>query len=188
LLLHADFTFIHSKFITPLPPNVDEFMCSLRMVFPLVLDVQQLMKEIGPLRKVTNIPTAISYLKDHFFAPIDMETLHQGLSLILRRKTQTHTCAHPHIETRPWFVSALTWIILLEILPCRKTRKSLREKERGGGVERERESTRGIFGWKRKEKKIILASELDFPPRFSDSFLIEDFVGLRVGRLILLLQ
>jgi hypothetical protein len=29
---------------------------------------------------------------------------------------------------------------------------------------------------------------LDFPPRFSDSFLIEDFVGLRVGRLILLLQ
>jgi hypothetical protein len=115
------------------------------MVFPLVLDVQQLMKEIGPLRKVTNIPTAISYLKDHFFAPIDMETLHQGLSLILRRKTQTHKCAHPHIETRPWFVSALTWIILLEILPCRKTRKSLREKEGGGGGERERESQLGAF-------------------------------------------
>lgn len=72
-----DFTFIHSKFLTPLPPNVDEFMCSLHLVFPHVLDVQQLMKEIGPLRKVTNIPTAISYLKDHFFAPIDVETLHQ---------------------------------------------------------------------------------------------------------------
>jgi len=161
LLLHADFTFIHSKFITPLPPNVDEFMCSLRMVFPLVLDVQQLMKEIGPLRKVTNIPTAISYLKDHFFAPIDMETLHQGLSLILRRKTQTHTCAHPHIETRPWFVSALTWIILLEILPCRKTRKSLREKEGGGGGERERESQLGAF-LVGKEKKRRYASSLFF--------------------------
>lgn len=72
-----DFTFIHSKFLAPLPPNIDEFMCSLRLVFPHVLDVQHLMKEIGPLRKVTDIPTAISYLKNHFFAPIDMEILHQ---------------------------------------------------------------------------------------------------------------
>lgn len=72
-----DFTFIHSNFVTPLPPNVDEFVSSLRLVFPCVLDVHQLMKEIGPLRKVTNIPTAISYLEDHFFAPIDMETSHQ---------------------------------------------------------------------------------------------------------------
>lgn len=37
------------------------------------------MKEIGPLRKVTNIPTAISYLKDHFFAPIDMEIPHEDI-------------------------------------------------------------------------------------------------------------
>lgn len=72
-----DFTFIHSKFLAPLPPNFDEFMCTLRLVFPHVLDIQQLMKEIGPLRKVTNIPTAISYLKDHFFAPINMEILHE---------------------------------------------------------------------------------------------------------------
>ncbi|GMY33775.1 poly(A)-specific ribonuclease PARN-like [Fagus crenata] len=74
-----DFTFIHSKFLAPLPPNFDEFMCTLRMVFPLVLDIRQLMKEIGPLRKVTNMPTAISYLKDHFFAPIDMEIPHEDI-------------------------------------------------------------------------------------------------------------
>ncbi|KAJ6319317.1 hypothetical protein OIU78_014856 [Salix suchowensis] len=68
-----DLTFIHSKFIAPLPPTVDEFMCSLRLAFPLVIDVNNLMKEISPMRKVTNIPVAISQLKNRFFTPIDME-------------------------------------------------------------------------------------------------------------------
>lgn len=68
-----DLTVIHSKFIAPLPPTVDEFMCSLRLAFPLVIDVNHLMKEISPLRKVTSIPVAISQLKNRFFTPIDME-------------------------------------------------------------------------------------------------------------------
>lgn len=68
-----DLTVIHSKFIAPLPPTVDEFMCSLRLAFPLVIDVNHLMKEISALRKVTSIPVAISQLKNRFFTPIDME-------------------------------------------------------------------------------------------------------------------
>ncbi|KAI4354159.1 hypothetical protein L6164_003052 [Bauhinia variegata] len=68
-----DFTFIHSKFIAPLPFEVDEFISSLHMVFPHILDVNHLMKDIGPLRKMTSIPAALSYLKNHLFAPIDME-------------------------------------------------------------------------------------------------------------------
>uniref|UniRef100_A0A5B7B6L9 Putative poly(A)-specific ribonuclease PARN-like n=2 Tax=Davidia involucrata TaxID=16924 RepID=A0A5B7B6L9_DAVIN len=73
-----DFTFIHSKFLTPLPPSKDEFKCSLRMVFPHVLDVNHLMKEIGPLKKVTNLPTAISFIKRRFFVPIDLEIPQQA--------------------------------------------------------------------------------------------------------------
>ncbi|XP_061961060.1 poly(A)-specific ribonuclease PARN-like [Populus nigra] len=76
VVLHGslnDLTVIHSKFIAPLPPTVDEFMCSLRLAFPLVIDVNHLMKEISPLRKVTSIPVAISQLKNRFFTPIDME-------------------------------------------------------------------------------------------------------------------
>ncbi|KAK7256197.1 hypothetical protein RIF29_29635 [Crotalaria pallida] len=68
-----DSTFIHSKFIGPLPREVDEFVNSMCMVFPKVLDMSYLMKEIGTKRKVTNIPTAISYLNNHFLAPVDME-------------------------------------------------------------------------------------------------------------------
>ncbi|KAF7845158.1 poly(A)-specific ribonuclease PARN-like isoform X1 [Senna tora] len=68
-----DSTFIHSKFIAPLPPEVDEFIDSLCTVFPHVIDVNRMMKEIGTSRKVTSIPAALSYLKNHFFAPVDME-------------------------------------------------------------------------------------------------------------------
>lgn len=81
--LLADFTFIHSKFIAPLPPNIDEFASSLRLVFPNVLDVNRLMKVIGPLGKVTNIPVAISYLNNRFFAPVDIEISHQGQSFFI---------------------------------------------------------------------------------------------------------
>ncbi|KAE9592150.1 hypothetical protein Lal_00012925 [Lupinus albus] len=68
-----DCTLIHSKFIMPLPQEVDEFVSSMQMIFPKVLDVNYLMKEIGTARKATNLPTAISYLNNHFFAPVDME-------------------------------------------------------------------------------------------------------------------
>uniref|UniRef100_A0A2P2KCJ6 PolyA-specific ribonuclease PARN-like n=2 Tax=Rhizophora mucronata TaxID=61149 RepID=A0A2P2KCJ6_RHIMU len=73
LFLHADFTFIYSKFLAPLPPSMDEFVHYLCLDFPKVIDVNHLMKEIGPQRKVTNIPLAMSYLKSRFFAPIELE-------------------------------------------------------------------------------------------------------------------
>ncbi|XP_030499740.2 poly(A)-specific ribonuclease PARN-like isoform X2 [Cannabis sativa] len=73
-----DLTFIHSKFIAPLPPTVDEFASSLSKIFPCVLDVSHLMTFIGPLRKVTNIPVAISLLNSHFFAPVDIEILYKA--------------------------------------------------------------------------------------------------------------
>ncbi|XP_008799184.1 poly(A)-specific ribonuclease PARN-like isoform X1 [Phoenix dactylifera] len=68
-----DFTFIHSKFISPLQPSLNEFMCSLRLVFSNIVDVSHLLKEIGPLRKARNLPAALSYLKRQFFVPIDVE-------------------------------------------------------------------------------------------------------------------
>ncbi|KAL3007418.1 hypothetical protein AAZX31_08G333100 [Glycine max] len=68
-----DCTLIHSKFIAPLPPEIDEFVSSLCSVFPEVLDINYLMKKHGTMRKVTNIPSAISYLNNHFFAPVDLE-------------------------------------------------------------------------------------------------------------------
>lgn len=75
-----DFSVIHSKFIAPLPLNVDEFLHSAQSVFPHILDVSHLMKEIGPLENMTNIHAAESYLKNRFFAPIHMEISH-GASL-----------------------------------------------------------------------------------------------------------
>lgn len=73
-----DFTFIHSKFLSPLPSNMDDFMRSLHLVFPQIIDVNHLMKEIGPMKAMTNLPTAISYLKGRFFSPIDMEIPNQA--------------------------------------------------------------------------------------------------------------
>ncbi|XP_028119395.1 poly(A)-specific ribonuclease PARN-like isoform X1 [Camellia sinensis] len=81
----SDFTFIYSKFLSSLPSSMDEFRCSVRLVFPHILDVSHLMKEIGLMKKVTNLPAAISSLKRRFFAPIDMKISHQGKSLL-------HTC------------------------------------------------------------------------------------------------
>jgi len=80
-LLFADFAFIHSKFLAPLPPTLSEFMCSLRLVFPNILDVNHLSKEVGPLRKAKNIPATLSYLKRQFFVPIELETPQQGIAL-----------------------------------------------------------------------------------------------------------
>ncbi|KAM0944147.1 putative poly(A)-specific ribonuclease [Dioscorea sansibarensis] len=68
-----DFTFIHSKFIAPLPPSMAEFMCSLRLAFCEILDINHLLKEVGPLRKANNVPAALSYLKRQFFTPVELE-------------------------------------------------------------------------------------------------------------------
>lgn len=57
---------------------MEEFTSSLRLAFPQVIDVNHLMKEISPLRKVRNIPMATSYLKNLFFAPVDVEIPFQG--------------------------------------------------------------------------------------------------------------
>ncbi|KAJ6841510.1 poly(A)-specific ribonuclease PARN-like [Iris pallida] len=73
-----DFTHIHSKFIAPLPPSLDEFMCSLKLAFANVLDVNHLSKEVGPLRKAKNLPATLSYLDRQFFAPIELEISHQA--------------------------------------------------------------------------------------------------------------
>ncbi|KAL8237102.1 hypothetical protein R6Q59_018183 [Mikania micrantha] len=68
-----DFTFIHSKFLSPLPPTLDEFRSSLHSAFHDIRDINHLMKEVGPLNKYTNLPAAISYLKRNFFAPMEIE-------------------------------------------------------------------------------------------------------------------
>ncbi|CAN4093617.1 unnamed protein product [Withania somnifera] len=73
-----DFTFVHSKFLAPLPSTLDEFKSSLSLVFPNVLDVSHLMKEISPLTKLNNLPASISYLRQRFFAPIDIEIPNQA--------------------------------------------------------------------------------------------------------------
>ncbi|MCL7036915.1 hypothetical protein MKW94_005330 [Papaver nudicaule] len=70
-------TFLHSKFLGPLPQSLSEFMCSLRVVFPHVLDVNTLLKEIGPLGKANNLPVALSHLMRQFSVPVDMEIPHQ---------------------------------------------------------------------------------------------------------------
>ncbi|XP_022635296.1 poly(A)-specific ribonuclease PARN-like isoform X2 [Vigna radiata var. radiata] len=74
-----DCTQIHSKFIAPLPLEVDEFLSSLHSVFPNLLDINYLMKKHGTMRKMTNIPSAISYLNSNFFAPVDLEIPDQEL-------------------------------------------------------------------------------------------------------------
>ncbi|XP_022143589.1 poly(A)-specific ribonuclease PARN-like isoform X2 [Momordica charantia] len=73
-----DFTFIHSKFLAPLPPRIDEFSDSLHSVFPQVLDVQHLMRNISGLNKPTSISSALSYLKNHYFAPVDLDIPVEG--------------------------------------------------------------------------------------------------------------
>ncbi|PWA55758.1 polynucleotidyl transferase, ribonuclease H-like superfamily protein [Artemisia annua] len=73
-----EFTVIHSKFLSPLPPTMDEFKSSLHSAFPNIIDVDHLMKGIGPLNKYTNLTAAISYLKKHFFAPIEIEIPHEA--------------------------------------------------------------------------------------------------------------
>ena len=74
----ADFAFIHSKFLSPLPPTVDEFRASLRSIFPSIIDLGHLMKEISPLRSMNGLPAASSFLKNRFFAPVDIDIPLEG--------------------------------------------------------------------------------------------------------------
>ncbi|XP_054781396.1 poly(A)-specific ribonuclease PARN-like isoform X2 [Prosopis cineraria] len=73
-----DCTFIHSKFIASLPPEVNEFICSFRSDFPQVIDVYHMVKKFGAMRNVTNITAALLYLKNHFLASVDVEIPDQG--------------------------------------------------------------------------------------------------------------
>jgi len=68
-----DLTMMHSKFVAPLPPNMHEFMCSLKMVFSSVVDVSHLWRQIGPLRKAKNIQAALSYLQRQYFVPMEIK-------------------------------------------------------------------------------------------------------------------
>ncbi|KAL6843383.1 hypothetical protein ACP4OV_027096 [Aristida adscensionis] len=68
-----DLTTMHSKFVAPLPPNMHEFMCSLKMVFSNVVDISHMWREIGPLRKAKNIQAALSYLQRQYFVPMEIE-------------------------------------------------------------------------------------------------------------------
>ncbi|KAL6596269.1 hypothetical protein ACP70R_047633 [Stipagrostis hirtigluma subsp. patula] len=68
-----DLTMMHSKFVAPLPPNMHEFMFSLRMVFSNVVDISHMWREIGPLRKANNIQAALSYLQRQYFVPMEIK-------------------------------------------------------------------------------------------------------------------
>lgn len=75
---NADFSFIHSRFLSPLPPTVDEFKVSLRSIFPYIIDLGHLMKEISPLRSMNSLPAASSFLRNRFFAPVDIDIPLEG--------------------------------------------------------------------------------------------------------------
>lgn len=82
---------------------MDEFICSLRLAFPQVIDVNYLLKDIGRVKKMTNISATVAYLKNRFFAPIEMEIPNQGLSVT---KFHGHIVTHAHqIMLASWYIS-----------------------------------------------------------------------------------
>ncbi|KAJ4748715.1 Poly(A)-specific ribonuclease PARN-like [Rhynchospora pubera] len=72
-----DFAFFHEKFIAPLPPSLHEFTCSLKMVFPKILDLGHLMKEIGPLKNAKDTSSSLN-LEVPFQADRDGGQSNQG--------------------------------------------------------------------------------------------------------------
>ncbi|XP_039854197.1 poly(A)-specific ribonuclease PARN-like isoform X2 [Panicum virgatum] len=78
-----DLTMMHSKFVAPLPPNMHEFMCSLKMVFSSVVDVSHLWRQIGPLRKAKNIQAALSYLQRQYFVPMEIKIPEQDTAKVV---------------------------------------------------------------------------------------------------------
>ncbi|KAG2579050.1 poly(A)-specific ribonuclease PARN-like isoform X1 [Panicum virgatum] len=81
-----DMTMMHSKFVAPLPPNMHEFMCSLKMVFSNVVDVSHLWRQIGPLRKAKNIQAALSYLQRQYFVPMEIKIEQDGTSGVTKNE------------------------------------------------------------------------------------------------------
>ncbi|KAF8779082.1 hypothetical protein HU200_003050 [Digitaria exilis] len=82
-----DITMMHSKFVAPLPPNMHEFMCSLKMVFSNVVDISHLWRQIGPLRKANNIQAALSYLQRQYFVPMEVKLPQQdGTSTVTKNE------------------------------------------------------------------------------------------------------
>ncbi|KAF8772931.1 hypothetical protein HU200_005331 [Digitaria exilis] len=82
-----DMTMMHSKFVAPLPPNMHEFMCSLKMVFSNVVDIGHLWRQIGPLRKANNIQVALSYLQRQYFVPMEVKLPQQdGTSTVTKNE------------------------------------------------------------------------------------------------------
>lgn len=75
-----DFAFMHSKFIKPLPPSLNEFMSSLRSVFPFIFDLNYQIEESGSLEMHSSLFAAEAVLKNQFVLPIDMEIQNQDLS------------------------------------------------------------------------------------------------------------
>ncbi|KAL8160675.1 hypothetical protein V2J09_002212 [Rumex salicifolius] len=69
-----DFTFIHSKFLGPLPATEYDFKQSLGSYLPQILDLSHLIKEVNPQNTLNNIPAALSYMRSRFFAPVSLST------------------------------------------------------------------------------------------------------------------
>ncbi|RCV31261.1 hypothetical protein SETIT_6G162600v2 [Setaria italica] len=83
-----DLTMMHSKFVAPLPPNMHEFMCSLKMVFSNVVDISHLWRQIGPLRKAKNIQAALSYLQRQYFVPMEIKIPQQDVTSSVTKNEQ----------------------------------------------------------------------------------------------------
>ncbi|KAK4369245.1 hypothetical protein RND71_013037 [Anisodus tanguticus] len=94
-----DFTFVHSKFLAPLPSTLDEFRSSLCLVFPNVLDVNHLMKQIGPLTKVTNLPaTEVNEVKTLGHDVVKISQLFAKLCSILKIAPRTPEADEGHLS------------------------------------------------------------------------------------------
>ena len=60
-----------------------EFMCSLKLVFPSVIDINCLMREVNALKKINSMPAAMSCLGRQFFVPVEVEIQETGTSISL---------------------------------------------------------------------------------------------------------
>uniref|UniRef100_M1CTH5 Ribonuclease n=1 Tax=Solanum tuberosum TaxID=4113 RepID=M1CTH5_SOLTU len=93
-----DFTFVHSKFLAPLPSTLEEFRSSLCLVFPNVLDVNHIMKEISPQTKVNNLPASeVNEVKTLGHDAVKISQLFAKLCSILKIAPRTPEAAEGHL-------------------------------------------------------------------------------------------
>ncbi|WMV46422.1 hypothetical protein MTR67_039807 [Solanum verrucosum] len=93
-----DFTFVHSKFLAALPSTLEEFRSSLSLVFPNVLDVNHLMKEISPQTKVNNLPASeVNEVKTLGHDAVKISQLFAKLCSILKIAPRTPEAAVGHL-------------------------------------------------------------------------------------------